>query len=316
LKAWIPRRVQTVAGAFAWPCFSAVNDREIRTPGITRTGERPIGFFRDWYGCGRPEPTVRPRVDEWPYFVTWPLALWLARLRIHPNQVGLVSFLSGLIFIPALLLGSSSPTMSAKAVFCLLMRAGLDCVDGQLARISGKSSSLGALYDLAADFIFAWLLFPAIAVHLWLAGVLSLAGSFLLTLASGLAFLLTTTTASCLAKLSRGKEPQSSARQRFISLLEPDRSINARERRTLDRLNHFFRWSWVPVTRLVYYVILGKTDISRPRLVAHLLSPCEYGFQLFLLAAFGLLGVPLLYFLLYPLVGLLITFLIIRGFQF
>ena len=46
----------------------------------------------------------------------------------------------------------------------------LDCVDGQLARLRGTSSPIGAHLDFLMDELKAFLLVAAIAVRLWLPG--------------------------------------------------------------------------------------------------------------------------------------------------
>jgi hypothetical protein len=276
----------------------------------SKTHHPIMSLSRSWLGAGRSDPAAFPRLDELPYLITWPLTLLMARFKVSPNWVGLASFLAGLAFI-GLLLDGESAALSGTATAMLLLRVMLDCVDGQLARLTARTSQLGAQYDLAADFVFALLLFPSLAFHLYWGERFSAPLAGLLALASLPAFLLNATTASLLAKLSQVPADPESARLRFAAPSPNDRPDDADYSRRLERLNRFFVWTWRPVTLMVYNGLTDGRSIHRPRLIAHLLSPCEYGFQLLVLVGCGGLGVSLSVFLWYPLVCLLLMILIL-----
>jgi phosphatidylglycerophosphate synthase len=75
-----------------------------------------------------------------------PLLAVLARLRITPNHLTLLSLLAGLAFCPVFLWGSK---MTAFAL--LLAHVLLDGLDGPLARYTQRASNRGSFTDTAAD---------------------------------------------------------------------------------------------------------------------------------------------------------------------
>jgi hypothetical protein len=115
--------------------------------------------------------TRKPKDILWNRFVARPLAavflVPLGRTGVTPNQVTLVTlllFVAGgavLALVPgwkALLLGVA--ILELSYVF--------DCVDGQLARLKGLSSPVGAHLDFLMDELKAFVLVAAIGVRLWL----------------------------------------------------------------------------------------------------------------------------------------------------
>lgn len=75
-----------------------------------------------------------------------PLLAVLARLRITPNHLTLLSLLTGLAFCPVFLWSSK------VAAFCLLLaHVLLDGLDGPLARFTQRASNRGSFTDTAAD---------------------------------------------------------------------------------------------------------------------------------------------------------------------
>ena len=114
--------------------------------------------------------TRKPKDILWNRFVARPLAaaviVPLARTSITPNQITLATlpvFLAGaavMAFVPgwhALLAG----------VAILELSYVLDCADGQLARLKGISSPVGAHLDFLMDELKAFALVAAVAVRLW-----------------------------------------------------------------------------------------------------------------------------------------------------
>ena len=96
--------------------------------------------------------------------------VWLfARTSITPNQV---TFLS--TFVMALgmgaLIGVSGPWGLYLGLIGLELSYVLDCVDGQLARVTGRTSEVGASLDFMMDELKAYLLIASISVRLFLFG--------------------------------------------------------------------------------------------------------------------------------------------------
>jgi phosphatidylglycerophosphate synthase len=114
--------------------------------------------------------TRKPKDILWNKLVARPLAavviVPLARTRITPNQVTLAT-------LPVFLLGAAIliawPTWGALCggVAVLELSYVLDCADGQLARLKGSSSPVGAHLDFLMDELKAFVLVGAVAVRLW-----------------------------------------------------------------------------------------------------------------------------------------------------
>jgi phosphatidylglycerophosphate synthase len=115
--------------------------------------------------------TSKPNDIVWNRFVARPLAaaiiVPLARTRITPNQVTLMTlpvFLGGAAMVALL------PTWGALVGGAAIIELSyvLDCADGQLARLKGTSSPVGAHLDFLMDEIKAFTLIAAVAIRLWL----------------------------------------------------------------------------------------------------------------------------------------------------
>jgi archaetidylinositol phosphate synthase len=94
------------------------------------------------------------------------LALWLVRPLQHssvtPNHLTTVRLLVGLAACAAFMPGSYG--WSNIGALLLVLSNFLDHTDGELARLSGKTSRIGHLYDLASDAFVTTALFIAIGV--------------------------------------------------------------------------------------------------------------------------------------------------------
>ena len=115
--------------------------------------------------------TRKPNDILWNRFVARPLAavlvVPLARTPITPNQVTFATlpvFLAGAAVLA--LLPSWGALVGAAAIIELSYV--LDCADGQLARLKGTSSPVGAHLDFLMDELKAFVLVGAVAVRLWL----------------------------------------------------------------------------------------------------------------------------------------------------
>jgi phosphatidylglycerophosphate synthase len=115
--------------------------------------------------------TRKPHDIVWNRFVARPLAALvvvpLARTGITPNQVTFATlpvFLAGAAVMA--LLPSWGALIGGAAIIELSYV--LDCADGQLARLKGTSSPVGAHLDFLMDELKAFALVAAIAVRLWM----------------------------------------------------------------------------------------------------------------------------------------------------
>jgi len=114
--------------------------------------------------------TKKPKDILWNRLVARPLAavllLPLARSRVTPNQV---TFASLGLFVAAavLLVGWPGHAGLLIAVAVLELSYVLDCVDGQLARLRGTSSPVGAHLDFLMDVLQAFALVAATGARLW-----------------------------------------------------------------------------------------------------------------------------------------------------
>jgi len=114
--------------------------------------------------------TKKPKDILWNRLVARPLAavllVPLAGSRITPNQVTFAS-LAVFVAAAALLVGLPGWTGLLIAVAVLEFSYVLDCVDGQLARLRGTSSPVGAHLDFLMDELKAFLLVAATGARLW-----------------------------------------------------------------------------------------------------------------------------------------------------
>jgi phosphatidylglycerophosphate synthase len=114
--------------------------------------------------------TQKPNDIFWNRFVARPLAApvvaLLERTRVTPNQVTLAS-LALFVASAALLVALPDHRGLVIAVVVLELSYVLDCVDGQLARLRGSSSPIGAHLDFLMDELKAFLLVAAAGARLW-----------------------------------------------------------------------------------------------------------------------------------------------------
>ncbi len=84
-------------------------------------------------------------ISPWTKFI----AAGLYRTRITPNQVTVFSFLLALLASGLFTLDQRWPTIYGGILVYLAF--GADCIDGQLARLTGKFTRIGAWMDLLSD---------------------------------------------------------------------------------------------------------------------------------------------------------------------
>jgi hypothetical protein len=114
--------------------------------------------------------TRKPKDIVWNRYVARPLAavllVPLRTTRITPNQITLATLVVFAAGGALLALGPGWPALVAAAVVIEVAYV-LDCVDGQLARLKGTSSPVGAHLDFLMDELKAFLLVGAVGVRLW-----------------------------------------------------------------------------------------------------------------------------------------------------
>jgi len=114
--------------------------------------------------------TRKPNDLLWNRFVARPLAALvlvpLASTRVTPNQVTLGTLV---VFVAAAAVMALDGRWSGLLVGVGLLELAyvFDCVDGQLARLRGTSSAVGAHLDFLMDELKAFLLVAAVGVRLW-----------------------------------------------------------------------------------------------------------------------------------------------------
>jgi phosphatidylglycerophosphate synthase len=114
--------------------------------------------------------TQKPKDIFWNKYVARPAAavllVPLQRSSVTPNQV---TFASLVVFAAAVAVLVAVPGHLGLLLGVLVVEASyvLDCVDGQLARLRGTSSPIGAHLDFLMDELKAFLLVAAVGVRLW-----------------------------------------------------------------------------------------------------------------------------------------------------
>jgi len=136
-----------------------------------REAKPTAGFFGELGELYR--QSLKPKDIVWNLYVARPLAafslLFLRRSPVTPNQL---SFLGLFVFfgVGATLLTWRGPWGFFVAALILQLSYVFDCADGQLARLKGQTSSVGAYLDFLIDEVKALLLVGSCAARLWLEG--------------------------------------------------------------------------------------------------------------------------------------------------
>jgi phosphatidylglycerophosphate synthase len=114
--------------------------------------------------------TRKPKDILWNRFVARPLAavviVPLSRTSVTPNQITLATLAVFLVGAGWLALRPGWGALCAGAAILELSYV-LDCADGQLARLKGMSSPVGAHLDFLMDELKAFALVAAVAFRLW-----------------------------------------------------------------------------------------------------------------------------------------------------
>lgn len=120
-------------------------------------------------------PPIRPNVPAprtWDARLARRLVTPLIDTRITPNHLTTLRLLIGVA--GALCLARGSFAFSNAGAFLIVLSNFVDHTDGELARISGKTSRIGHFYDLASDALVTVLLFLGMGIGMSTAGGLGL----------------------------------------------------------------------------------------------------------------------------------------------
>jgi archaetidylinositol phosphate synthase len=109
-------------------------------------------------------PTDYRIKDSWPRRLARPLVVLLVPIGITPNQVTVTRLVLGLGACGLLTTGERGAAAVAGALW--LLAVFLDRVDGELARMAGKSSAFGQRLDYATDLVLASTFFVALGLGL------------------------------------------------------------------------------------------------------------------------------------------------------
>ena len=135
-------------------------------------------------------PETAQRKGPWDQRIARFLVRPLVHTRVTPNHITTVRLLSGLAACGCLAYGETPLIHWGAGLFALSNF--IDHMDGELARLSGKSSRIGHLYDLASDVVVHIFLFVSIGIGLsdswlgdaaWIMGIvagISVSGLFAL----------------------------------------------------------------------------------------------------------------------------------------
>jgi hypothetical protein len=114
--------------------------------------------------------TAKAKDIFWNRYVARPLASVLVaaleRTAVTPNQITIASLLVFLVAAGIMIVLPGHGGL-AIAVAVIELSYVLDCVDGQLARMRGSSSPIGAHFDFLMDELKAFILVAATAGRLW-----------------------------------------------------------------------------------------------------------------------------------------------------
>jgi phosphatidylglycerophosphate synthase len=114
-----------------------------------------------------------------------PMARWLARTGLTPNQVSFLSFLIGFSSLPAYALGGN-----VLGGLLAQLSSVVDGVDGEIARLKAMESSFGAFFDAILDRyadaaivlgMILWAQRYEARPEAWFFGFLALSGSLLVS---------------------------------------------------------------------------------------------------------------------------------------
>lgn len=249
---------------------------------LNRTSKNSIGW--------------QPRINEWPRIPAMIIASFLKRFHfIHPEHLVLTGF-SCLILAGILILFSYENYTFLTAILIILGMV-LDYADGQLARATGRVRSVGALCDLAADFISSSFLFFSIAYSLIPYYESRLGVLIVLTIFSLISHYISS---SCWAylewRINQPKQPCKKMKAEFHKHPINDYQNGKYYQKQFAVLRLFFDITWGISGKIATYLPIWR-ERSGSKLVFSLMSVSALGIQLSFLAGFVFFKVNLAYFL-------------------
>lgn len=260
-------------------------------------------FFSEFKKGLKPNRVHTFRVDEYPYYLSWPLVLLFSRTKITPIQTGMLSFLFGVAFVVGLAFGYHQ--INPYLMFVLMaFRIVLDCADGQLARYTHQISNLGALNDLVTDFVFTLLLFIGLSYFLIIVEQMSPVLVIPICLLGTLSLLFSSTSFSFIVRLSQSPEKNfKEVRTEFIALFENDYPHEAAYTKKIRVFNLLFQLTWRWVSLLVTRFFFKETKNIDYRVHSLIFSPMAYGIHLTVFGVMVLFEITLVYFLIYEILA-------------
>ncbi len=218
----------------------------------------------------------------WNTYVARPFAaIFVAAFRRTPITPNQVTILGALVFFGVVAALIAIPGIWGLVVAALILELAyiFDCADGQLARITGKTSEVGSYFDFLIDEVKALLLVGGCAIRMWMTTdqdywlLVGIAGCAVVSIATSL-------TNFVRRKEYAGKEIKPGASAKVAG---PPASLPGKAfwlvKRVLSYVAHYPSWFWlVPIIDLhpavdgamvflvaylgVYVLYLGQTGLG------------------------------------------------------
>jgi phosphatidylglycerophosphate synthase len=191
-----------------------------------------------------------------------PLSKLLIRTPITPNQISIAATLLGVLAAVGFAVGSYRAAIVAAIL--LQLSAIIDCVDGDVARVVFKESSLGKWLDIVGDQIVHIGVFVGIGIGLWRAG----SSAPVLALAVGAGAGVVLSFAVVMRGLLNPKLQKNTALQRLIdATTNRDFSVLLLGLAFMDRLL-WFLWLAAFGVHVFWILALSLQFSRRPQLAA------------------------------------------------
>lgn len=126
--------------------------------------------FKDIVASRNEEKKKIDKLDIWVYYFVRPISFYvtyiLMRVKVTANQATLFSTL--LSFLGAALLFSTNKIVTLFGLIVLNLWIIFDCVDGNIARTTKKSSKYGEFLDGISGYVYTTLIYISIGVNIFL----------------------------------------------------------------------------------------------------------------------------------------------------
>ncbi|MDO4789406.1 MAG: CDP-alcohol phosphatidyltransferase family protein [Porphyromonas sp.] len=116
----------------------------------------PSGTTKEEYLASLKSIETENKIDRVFYRkVGYKIAVALVPTGVSPNTVTIISIIIGVLTGPMIYFSSANYIWGILGIACLVVANILDCVDGQLSRLTGKKSNIGRILDgMAGDLWF------------------------------------------------------------------------------------------------------------------------------------------------------------------